>query len=135
MWIFPVGNLDFHASLKNTHANVSMNNSLYIKVSLNWRKNNIHFFNYVYWQTHQFSRSVFIIKPFPHTAILQQTLNVFCQKIENLHTWMDNLCQKVGNIVAKGELARFVQFLLLSLCFQKDICCRGVRKRLYEGKG
>ena len=33
------------------------------------------------------------------------------------------------NIVAKGEIARFVQFLLLFLCFQK-----GIRKRVYEGK-
>ena len=42
------------------------------------------------------------INPFPHTAILQQTtLNVFCQNIENLHNWMDNLWQKVENIVAK----------------------------------
>ena len=32
---------------------------------------------------------------------------------------MDNLWRKVENIVAKGEIARFVQFLLLSLCFQK----------------
>ena len=32
---------------------------------------------------------------------------------------MDNLWQKVENIVTKGEIARFVQFLLLSLCFQK----------------
>ena len=76
------------------------------------------------------------INPFPHTTILQQTtLNVFCQNIENLRSWMDNLWQKVENIVAKGEIARFVQFLLLTLCFQKAICWRGVRKRLYEGKG
>ena len=48
---------------------------------------------------------------------------------------MDYLWLKVENIVAKGEIARFVQFLLLSLCFQIAVCCRGVRKRLYEGKG
>ena len=59
----------------------------------------------------------------------------FFQKIENLFNWMDNLCLKVENIVAKGEIACFEQFLLLSLCFQKAVCCRGVRKRLYEGKG
>ena len=76
------------------------------------------------------------VNPFPHTTILQQTtLNVFCRNIENLHNWMDNLWLKVENIVAKGEIARFVQFLLLSLCFYKVVCCRGVRKRLYEGKG
>ena len=76
------------------------------------------------------------VNPFPHTTILQQTtLNIFCQKIENLFNWMDNLWLKVENIVTKGEIARFVQFLLLLLCFQKAVCCRGVRKRLYEGKG
>ena len=76
------------------------------------------------------------LNPFPHKAILQQTtLNVFCQNIENLHNWMDNLWLKVENIVAKGEIACFVQFLLLPLCFHKAVCCRGVRKRLYEGKG
>ena len=42
---------------------------------------------------------------------------------------------KVENIVSKGEIARFEHFLLLSLCFQKVVCSRGVRKRLYEGKG
>ena len=48
---------------------------------------------------------------------------------------MDNLWLKVENIMAKGEIARFEQLLLLSLCFQKDVCCRGFRKCLYEGKG
>ena len=73
------------------------------------------------------------VNPFPHTTILQQTtLNIFCQKMENLFE-LNGL--KVENIVAKGEIAHFEQFLLLSLCFQKAICCRGVRKRLYEGKG
>ena len=74
--------------------------------------------------------------PFPHTTILQQTtLNIFCQTIENFFYWMDDPWLKVENIVAKGEIARIEQFLLLLLCFQKAVCCRGVRKRLYEGKG
>ena len=48
-----------------------------------------------------------MVNPFPHTAILQQmTLNVFCQNIDNLHNWMDNLWQKVENILAKGEIAQ-----------------------------
>ena len=77
-----------------------------------------------------------ILNLFPHTTILQQTtLNIFCQKIENLYNWMDNLWLKLENIVAKEEIACFEQFLLLSLCFQKTICYRSVRKRLYEGKG
>ena len=29
--------------------------------------------------------------------------------------------------MAKGESACLEQFLLLSLCFQKPVCCRGVR--------
>ena len=65
----------------------------------------------------------------------RRLLNIFCQKMENLYKWMDNLWLKVENIVVKGEIARFEQFLLLSLCFQKPICCRGLRKRLHEGKG
>ena len=44
---------------------------------------------------------------------------------------MDNISLKVENIVTKGEIARYEQFLLMSLCFQKAVCCRGVRKRLY----
>ena len=48
---------------------------------------------------------------------------------------MDNLCLKVENIVAKGEIACCEHFLLLTLCFQKAVCCRGFRKRLYEGNG
>ena len=32
---------------------------------------------------------------------------------------MDNLWLKVENIVEKGEIARFEQFLLFSLCFKK----------------
>ena len=37
--------------------------------------------------------------------------------------------------MTKGEIARFEQFLLLSPCFQKVDCCRGVRKCLYEDEG
>ena len=58
--------------------------------------------------------------PFPSYHNLQQTtLNIFCQKLENLYNWMDNLWLKVENIVSKGEIARFVQFFLLSPCFQR----------------
>ena len=66
----------------------------------------------------------------PHmTILLPTTLNIFCPIIENLYNWMDNLWLKVINIVAKGEIDRFEQFLLLSQCFQK-----AVGERLYEGK-
>ena len=40
-------------------------------------------------------------------------LNIFCQNMEKFYNWMDNLWLKVENIVAKGEIARFEQFLLL----------------------
>ena len=69
------------------------------------------------------------------TNLQQTTLNLFCQKKENLYNLLDNLWLKVENIVSKGEIAHFEQFLLLSPCFQKAVCCRGVRNRLYEGKG
>ena len=36
-------------------------------------------------------------------------------------------------MLTKVEIARFEQFLLLSTCFQKAVCCSGIRKRLYEG--
>ena len=73
------------------------------------------------------------LKPFPHTTILQQTtLNIFCQKIENIYNWMNNLWLKVENIVAKEEIDGFVQFR--KICFRKAVCCRGVRNGLYEGK-
>ena len=39
------------------------------------------------------------------------------QKIENLYNWMNNLWLKLENIVAKGAIASFEQFLLMSLCF------------------
>ena len=75
------------------------------------------------------------INPFPHTTILKQTtLNIFCQKIEKLYNWMDNLWLKVENIVSKGEIARFEQFLLLSLCFPKAFCCRHQKASIW-GRG
>ena len=46
-----------------------------------------------------------------------------------------SLVNRVENIVVKGEIVCFEQFLLLPQCFQKVICCRGARKRLYSGKG
>ena len=55
--------------------------------------------------------------------------------IENLYKWGNFLLKTVENIVAKVEIARFEQFLLLSQCFSKVACCRGVRKHLYGGKG
>ena len=39
--------------------------------------------------------------------------------MENLYNWMDNLWQKVENIVAKGEIARFEQFFFCHYVFKK----------------
>ena len=75
-----------------------------------------------------------ILTLFPLATNLQQKTEHILSKNRNLHNWNDNLWLKVENIVAKGEIACFEQFLLLSLCFQKAVCCRGVRKRLYESR-
>ena len=70
------------------------------------------------------------LNPFPHTTILQQkTLNIFCQKIENLGKWMDNLLLTVENIVAKGDIAHFEQFLLCHYVFKKLSTSEGVYMR------
>ena len=39
------------------------------------------------------------------------------------------------NIVAKEEIAHLEQFLLLSLCFQKAVCCRGVKSVDMRARG
>ena len=75
-----------------------------------------------------------LFNPFPHTTVLQQTtLNIFCQKMENLYNWMDNLWLKVENIVAKGEIARFEQFLILSLFSKSRLLqrCQKVIRSVY----
>ena len=56
-----------------------------------------------------------------HTTNMQQTtVKTFTQDQANLYKWRYIYYKKVENIVAKGELARFVQFILLSYCFQKS---------------
>ena len=50
---------------------------------------------------------------------LLNPLNIFCQEMENLDNWMDNLWLKVENIVAKGEIARFVTLFSKSCLLQK----------------
>ena len=56
--------------------------------------------------------------PFPHKTNLQQTtLNTSYQKHKQISIYMK--VDKVDNHVAKGEIACFEQFLLLTHCFQK----------------
>ena len=63
----------------------------------------------------------FTLNPFPQIINLQQTTLKTCRKIPlNERTIIEY---------------RFEQFLLLSPCFQKGLCSRGIRKRLHEGKG
>ena len=77
------------------------------------------------------------LKPFPSydNSVVDDFEHILSNNGKSLYYWMDNLWLKVENIVTKGEIARYVQFLLLLLSFQKAVCCRGIRKRLYEGKG
>ena len=63
----------------------------------------------------------------------QLTLNIFSQKMENLYNLMDNLWLKVENIVSKGEIARFEQFLLLWL-FSKSRLLQRRQKASIWGK-
>ena len=94
-------------------------------------------FNF-YWDKKKVLDLLYVAKSSPFPSYNNSAADVFehiLSKIENLYNWKDNLWLKVGNIVAKGEIACFEQFLLLSLCFQKAVCCRGVRKRLYVAKG
>ena len=59
-----------------------------------------------------------IFNPFQHTT--NQTLNTSHQKHEKYLFMKFYLPTKVENIVAKGEIAHFEQFLLLSQCFQES---------------
>ena len=60
------------------------------------------------------------INPFRRTTILQQTtLNIFCQKIENLYNWMDNLWLKVENILPKEKLRVLSNFSFCHFVLKK----------------
>ena len=62
-----------------------------------------------------------LLNPFPHTAILQQTtLNIVCQKIENLHNWMDNLYDKKWKTLwQKEKLHVLCNFFFFHYVFKK----------------
>ena len=68
------------------------------------------------------------INPFPYTTDLQQTtLKISHLKHEkSLYTGIKvYLLFKVENIMAKGEIACFEQFLLFSQCFQMSSAAEG----------
>ena len=74
--------------------------------------------------------------PFPHTTILQQTtLNVFCQNIENLHNWMDNLWQKRGKHCGKRRNCTFCAIFSFVTMFSKSRLLQRRQKASIWGKG
>ena len=54
--------------------------------------------------------------------------------MDNLHKWTCDYWNKVENNVAKGEIARFEQFLLLQHCFQNSSATEA-QKASVCGKG
>ena len=92
-----------------------------------------------FWSNCAIHRLIWIItglNPFHHTTILQQTtLNVFCQNIENIHNWMDNIWQKVENIVAKGEICTFCTISSFVTMFSKSCLLQRRQKASIWGKG
>ena len=76
------------------------------------------------------------INPFPHTTIMQQTtLNVFCQNIENLHTWMDNLWQKVEEHCGKRRNCTFCAISSFVTMLSKSYLLQRRQKASIWGKG
>ena len=60
------------------------------------------------------------LSPFPHATSLQQTtLNIFCQKLENLYNWMDNLWLKVKTLWLKEKLLVLSNFFFCHYVFKK----------------
>ena len=76
------------------------------------------------------------INPFPHKTILQQTtLNIFCQIMENLYNWMDNLWLKVENIVTKRRNCTFCAISSFVTMFSKIRLLQRRQKASIWGKG
>ena len=65
-------------------------------------------------------KALFIVNPLPDTSILDQVklqIKIWCQKYEQMRIQLSDL---VENIVGKGEIACYEQFLLFPQCFQKQ---------------
>ena len=79
--------------LKYNLSEYFMINMLYIHI----RKNN--------WNNTKLKKkslTLFLIQQF---CSRQRLSKIFCQKLEILYNWIDNLCLEAGNIVAKREIA------------------------------
>ena len=62
----------------------------------------------------------YIINPFPHKKILDQTkLKAFADNKLNVTKIIISVLDTVENIVEKGEIAPDAQFLIFPQCFQK----------------
>ena len=69
-------------------------------------------------ENNKYNRMTYKINPFPHTTILQQTtLNIVCQKIENLYNWMDN--KKWKTLWQKEKLHVLCNFFFCHYVFKK----------------
>ena len=61
-----------------------------------------------------------IFNPLPHTSILGSSNSAANEDMmSKIWTNGDKLSDRVENIVGKGEIARYEQFLLFLQCFQK----------------
>ena len=70
----------------------------------------------------------YTVNPFPacNTPAVDDIENMLAKPCKKQKQKQKKLLNRVENIVTKGEIAHHEQFLLLSQCFQKYICCRGV---------
>ena len=74
--------------------------------------------------------------PFPNTTNLPADgFEHVLPKNRNLYNWMDNLWLKVENIVAKGKIARFVQFSSFVTMFSNSRLLQRRQKVSIWGKG
>ena len=51
-----------------------------------------------------------------------------------MNKWGTQMSDWVENIVGKGEIANYEQFLLFQQCFQKAVCCWCVKTSIYGVK-
>ena len=79
------------------------------------------------------------MNPFSHKTSLQRTtLRTFTgsQKYRNGLKLKEQLLNKVENSVAKLEIVHYyMSLLILSQCFQKVVCCSGVKRHGYFENG
>ena len=81
------------------------------------------------------------LNPFPLTTILQQTtLNIFCQKMENLYNWMDNLWLKWKTLWQKEKFLVLSNFFFCHYVFKNQSAAKAsesvfMRERVKKANG